>query len=76
MAVEMKDPVVAKLINENDEFKKLQDEHAQLESELEELSQKKFLSVEEDLRFKELKKMKLAGKDRMTQILSQAKSAE
>lgn len=74
MAVEMKDPVVARLINENDEFKKLQEEHAQLESELEELNQKKFLSVEEDLRFKELKKMKLAGKDRMTQILSQAKS--
>lgn len=74
MTAKTKDPIVARLINENDEFKKLREEHDQLEIELEELNQKKYLSVEEDLRFKELKKMKLAGKDRMTQILTQAKS--
>jgi len=70
MSVETKDAVVNRLLAENEEYKKLHEEHSAFESKLEELNQKKYLSPEEDVEFKHIKKLKLVGKDRMERILS------
>jgi len=57
------------LIQENEEFKKAHELHQSLESELETLHGKPFLSSDEEMKLRELKKKKLALKDRMYQIM-------
>lgn len=54
-----------RLIRENEEFKKLHEEHQAYEKKLEKFKEKSFLTEEEKLEEKELKKRKLALKDRM-----------
>ncbi|MDH5679278.1 MAG: DUF465 domain-containing protein [Nitrospinota bacterium] len=70
------DTTEQKLLDENEEYKKLYTDHLHYESVLEEFQQKKFLTPEEDLEFKRIKKLKLAGKDRMTQLLEDARPSE
>ncbi len=55
----------ARLIKENAEFKKLFDEHQRYETKLAEFKEKTHLTDAERLEEKELKKRKLALKDRM-----------
>ncbi len=66
--------VTTKLLNENDEYRELHEEHIQLKSKVDELKSKKYLTPEEDLELKQLKKLKLAGKDRMEQMVLEAKA--
>lgn len=71
----MKDEVlVKKLAEENEEFKKLYEEHLELKSKIAEFESKHYLTPEEDLEKKRLQKIKLAGKDRMFQILKEYQS--
>ena len=53
------------LLKENEAFRKAYQKHQQYEKELDEFKKKGFLSEEEKLREKELKKKKLALKDKM-----------
>lgn len=54
-----------RLLKENRAFKKLFEEHQSYEKKLEKLKSKSFLTEEEALEERELKKRKLALKDRM-----------
>jgi uncharacterized protein len=53
------------LIKENSEFRRLAEEHLSYDHQLEDLSNKHFLSEEEKLHEKTLKKKKLVLKDQM-----------
>jgi uncharacterized protein len=61
--------LVEKLCDENPRFRKLFEEHAILEKQLDELDQKPFLSPEQEIERKKVQKLKLAGKDEMESIL-------
>ena len=74
MTAKAVDSVEQELLRNNDEYKKLHTDHLEYESQLEALNQKKFLSAEEDVEFKRIKKLKLQGKDRMDHILQEARA--
>jgi hypothetical protein len=53
------------MLRESEEFKKLHQQHQKFEKKLEKFKSKSFLTEDEKLEEKELKKKKLALKDRM-----------
>jgi len=59
------------LLKENEEFKKAFQEHQRLEKQLKRFKEKNFLTEEEKLQERELKKKKLALKDRMYFLMSE-----
>ncbi|MCX7991682.1 MAG: DUF465 domain-containing protein [Proteobacteria bacterium] len=61
--------LVKKLLEENEEFKKLYNEHLELEEKIAEIDKKHFLTADEEAERKRLQKIKLAGKDRMFEII-------
>lgn len=61
--------LVQKLCDENPRFRKLYEEHAILERQLDDLDQQSFLSPDQELERKKVQKLKLAGKDEMESIL-------
>ncbi len=63
------------LLKENEEFKKLYLQHQECENKLEKFKNKNFLTEKEKLEEKELKKKKLALKDRMYLILTEYKKS-
>lgn len=62
--------VLQSLVDNNPRFRMLYEEHILFEKQLAELDKKPFLSPQEELEKNKVKKMKLAGKDAMEQILS------
>jgi len=69
--LKMNQGVVQELLETNKEFKELFDEHVKLEQDLEALYSLKYIPPEVDKKIKEIKKIKLRGKDRMEQIISE-----
>ena len=63
--------LVERLMRENEEFKKAKEMHTELSRQLEELEKKPFVTPQDELDIKILKKKKLAYKDQMEQILMQ-----
>jgi uncharacterized protein len=61
--------LVEQLFDGNPRFRMLYEEHLLLEKELQKLSQKSYLSSEEEIEKKKVQKLKLAGKDEMDRIL-------
>ena len=61
--------LIEKHINHDDELKKFVDEHVLFEKQLDELNDKIYLTPDEEMKQKELKKLKLAGRDKIEQIL-------
>ena len=61
--------LIRKLIAKNRELKELWDEHLDYEQKLEQLNRRRYLSTEEEIKRKELQKLKLKGKDRIAEIL-------
>lgn len=61
--------LIWRLIPKNKELKQLWDEHQEYEEKLDQLNKKKYLSTEEEIRRKEIQKLKLRGKDRIEEIL-------
>ncbi|MFZ2054936.1 MAG: DUF465 domain-containing protein [Candidatus Aminicenantales bacterium] len=59
------------MLRENEDFRKLHDEHQECEKRLEILQLKSFLSEEEKLEERELKKRKLALKDKMYLMMAE-----
>jgi uncharacterized protein YdcH (DUF465 family) len=59
------------LLKENAEFRRLREEHQGCEKRLDDLKQKSFLTEEEKLEERELKKRKLALKDRMYLMMAE-----
>jgi uncharacterized protein len=60
---------IVSLLDTDPELKQYYEEHQELEKKLDEYQHKLHLSAEEELEKKRLQKMKLAGKDKMMQIL-------
>jgi uncharacterized protein YdcH (DUF465 family) len=63
--------LVERLMRENEEFLKAKQTHSQLAKQLEELGKKPFLTPQDEVEIKIIKKKKLAIKDQMEKILIQ-----
>lgn len=61
----------ARLLKENQEFHKAFDQHRKLETKLSELCAKNYLTDEEKLEEKRMKKEKLLLKDKMYRMMSE-----
>ena len=68
--MEIDPELLAKIKSENEEFKKLYEEHTVLKNKVEELNKMKFLSGEQEIEKKKHQKQKLKNKDRLEEILS------
>ena len=62
----------ARLMETNEEFKSLAEQHSSYDRRLEELSARRYPSQDEQMEEMRLKKLKLQLKDRMHQILREA----
>lgn len=63
--------LIEKLMKENEEFSKVKHAHSQLVKQLEGLEKKPFLTPQDEMEIKIIKKRKLALKDQMEKILVQ-----
>ena len=61
--------LIERLTKENEEFSKAKQAHSQLAKQLDEMEKKSFLSPQDEMEIKILKKKKLALKDQMERIL-------
>jgi uncharacterized protein YdcH (DUF465 family) len=66
--------LIEQLARENEEFRKLLEQHHNLEENLAEYEGKPYLTAAQAMEKTRLKKLKLAGKDRMEAILKQYRS--
>jgi uncharacterized protein YdcH (DUF465 family) len=69
--VTKEEELIERLMRENEEFLKAKQTHSQLAKQLEELEKKPFLTPQDEVEIKILKKKKLAFKDQMEKILIQ-----
>jgi len=69
--VTKEEELIERLMRENEEFLKAKQTHSQLSKQLEELEKKPFLTPQDEVEIKILKKKKLAFKDQMEKILIQ-----
>ncbi len=65
--------IVDQLKKENDEFKKLSEEHRNLDGLLAEIDNKRYLTTEEEVERKRIQKLKLLRKDRMAELIREYK---
>ena len=63
--------LIERLVRENEEFLKAKQVHTQLAKQLEELENRPFITPQDEIEIKILKKKKLALKDQMEKILMQ-----
>jgi uncharacterized protein YdcH (DUF465 family) len=63
--------LIERLMRENEDFLKAKQAHTQLAKQLDELEKKPFLTPQDEMEIKILKKKKLAWKDQMEKILMQ-----
>ena len=68
-----RDTLIERLTAENEEFRRLRNEHQSHDRELETLKGTTALSAEQQWRITALKKLKLMAKDRMEAIIRQAR---
>ena len=62
--------LIRSLIDTNPELRWYYEEHVELKRQLEDLRQKPYLTEEEEIEQKRIQKQKLAGKDRIMEILA------
>jgi hypothetical protein len=60
---------IVSLLDKDQELKRFYDEHQELEKQLAVFQHKHHLSSEEELEMKRIQKLKLAGKDKIMEIL-------
>jgi len=61
--------LIERHINHDEELRKYVEEHITLEKQLEELNKKVYLTPDEEIRQKKIKKLKLVGRDKIEMIL-------
>ncbi len=72
----MKEQEIIELLKrENEEFKKLNEEHRNLEHLLAEMDSKVYLNADEEMERKRIQKMKLVKKDRMAELIREYKNS-
>ena len=64
-----RDDLKTELIQTDDQFRRLYEEHREYERRLAELNQKSLLSQDDEIEEKKIKRHKLALKDRMEELL-------
>jgi uncharacterized protein YdcH (DUF465 family) len=75
--MEREDLELIELLTDRDpELKKFWDEHLEYERQLEGFNRRPYLTAAETLERKRLQKLKLAGRDRMEQILAKYRQKE
>ena len=62
--------LIQSLAAQDEELARLWKEHRELESKIDSLGERRYLSPEEEVEIKRLKKIKLAGRDRIEAILA------
>lgn len=68
--MEQKDKLlIEKHIDNDEELKSYVEEHILFEEQLDELNKKPYLTQEEEVRKKKIKKLKLSGRDKIEMIL-------
>jgi len=60
---------IVSLLDKDPELKSFYDEHQELEKQLAVFQHKHYLSPEEEIEMKRIQKLKLAGKDKIMEIL-------
>jgi uncharacterized protein len=65
--------VIVSLLDKDPELKKFYDEHQELEKQLAVFQHKHLLSADEEVEMKRIQKLKLAGKDKIMEILGKHK---
>lgn len=65
--------IIETLVRKDDEFKKLVDEHRELDRKIQELDTRVYLLPEEEVERKKLSKIKLSKKDKIAKIVSEYK---
>ncbi len=68
-----KTPLIEELIQINEEFRKLWQEHEELNKVVDEMSSKLYLTPEEEVKLKELKLKKLKGKEKLVEMIEEYK---
>jgi uncharacterized protein YdcH (DUF465 family) len=63
--------LIAELIDQNEELKRLVEAHRNYESRLDDFNKRPYLTTQESMERKTLQKQKLAGKDKIEAILAQ-----
>ena len=63
--------LIQRLSEENPRFRKLHEEHILFEKKLQEYEEMTYISDEEEMERKKIKKLKLAGKEEMESILDE-----
>jgi len=71
--MEIKKEALEKILNSDINFKRLYSEHLELKLKIENLNKIKFPTTHEEIKKKQHQKQKLVLKDKMEEILSQAK---
>jgi uncharacterized protein YdcH (DUF465 family) len=71
-----KTPIVEELLNSNEEFKTLWEQHEELDSKVDEMSQRVYLTSEEEVVLKRLKLLKLRGKEKIVEIIEAYKKSK
>jgi uncharacterized protein YdcH (DUF465 family) len=61
--------LINRLMKEDEDFKKIKKAHTELAGQLDELEKKPFLTPQDEIEIKVIKKKKLAYKDEMEKIL-------
>jgi len=62
--------LIIKLLQENEAFRTMKERHAALEDQLQSLETKPYLTPQDELEIKKIKKRKLMVKDEMQKILA------
>jgi uncharacterized protein YdcH (DUF465 family) len=74
--MEFKDEqTIVSLLDKDPQLKKYYEEHRELEKRLADFQHKHHLTAEEEVEMKKIQKLKLAGKDRMMEILGRHRQA-
>ena len=71
--MEIEKEALNKILNSNNDFKRLYNEHSELKLKIDNMNKTKFLTTEEEVEKKQHQKQKLFLKDKMEVILSQAR---
>ena len=67
--------IIEKLLKENEEFRKVSEEHHQLDGVLTEIDRKVYLTPEEEVERKKLQKQKLHKKDLLAEMIRDYRQA-
>lgn len=68
--------LVARWIDKDPELKRRMEDHEEFERQLEEFNRRAYLTAEETVERRRIQKLKLAGRDRIEQILAQYRAKE